>query len=239
MKTQAIIWMLILLINLVGCGSDSNPRNRPPSEPNISISPVSAMAGSSDVVLTVTGSNFINDTHNRSVVVWSANGTDTFLATTFDSSTQLTAVIPAALLVNPIDAKVVVEAGDPLGSLPLSKSDSITFHVTAVPAGSVSISAISPMSAVAGSPDLTLTITGSNLARDTASGYRSSVVWSVNQNETFLGAGVVSDTQLTAVVPAALLVNPVRAQISVQIWHRADSFPTAVSNSIDFRVNAP
>jgi IPT/TIG domain len=237
MRAQAIIWVLILLINLVGCGSDSNPRNRPPSEPNISISPVSATAGSSDVVLTVTGSKFVSDTHNKSVVVWSANGIDTFLATTLDSNTQLTAVIPAALLVNPVNAKVLVETGDPIGSLPLSRSDSITFQVTAVQPGSVSISAISPVSTVAGSPDLTLTITGSNFATGNASSFHSAVVWSVN--DTYLNATVVSDTQIIAVVPAALLINPIKAKISVEIWFFADSFPSGVSNSVDFTVKTP
>src|SRR4029077_18409103 len=101
---------------------------------------------------------------------------------------------------------------------------------------SVSISAISPTSAVAGSPDLTLTVTGSNFATGNAGGFHSSVVWSDN---TFLATTVVSDTQLTAVVPATLLINPGKVKISVQIFFFADSFPTAVSNSVVFTVNAP
>src|SRR5207302_845412 len=99
-----LTFLVAMLMTIGGCGSESNSNGtqpQPQPQPNIAISPVSAMAGSSDLVLTVTGSNFLSATHNKSVVVWSANGSDTFLATTFVSSTQLTAVIPAALLANP------------------------------------------------------------------------------------------------------------------------------------------
>jgi len=227
--------VLILSISLVGCGSESNQFNPPPSQPNISISPVSATAGSSDLVLTVTGSNFGDDAHKKSIVVWFANNHETTLATTFESTTQLRAVVPAALLATPITAKVFVKTGDPIGSIPFSKSDSITFMVVSVPPKSVSVSAISPMSVVAGSPDLTLTIMGSNFATGNASGFHSAVLW----NNTSLATTVISDTQLTAVVPAALLANPVKATIQVQIFFFADSFPTAVSNSVTFTVTAP
>ena len=121
---------LTLLIGIGGCGSGSSSMGLPGSTRGISISPVSAMAGSSDLVLTVAGLKFVDDAHNKSLVVWSANGSDTFLHTTFDSSTQLTAVIPAALLANPVTAAVFVETGDPVGSLPFSKSNSISFTVT-------------------------------------------------------------------------------------------------------------
>ena len=94
-----------------------------------SISPMMALAGSPDLMLTVTGSNFVDDTHNKSEVVWLVNGGYTALTTTFVSSSQLTAVIPAALLASPATAKVSVETGDPEGSGPFSKSNSVSFSV--------------------------------------------------------------------------------------------------------------
>jgi hypothetical protein len=226
-----------LLIGIGGCGSGASSMGPPTGPPGISISPVSAIAGSSDLVLIVTGSNFVDDTHNKSVVVWSANGTDTFLATTFVSSTQLTGVIPAALLANPVTARVLVETGDPLGSLPFSKSTSINFSVTAAPPPALSISSISPMSTIAGSPDLTLTVMGSSFANDPHN--KSKVVWSANGIDTFLATTFVSSTQLTGVIPAALLANPVTARVLVETGDPLGSLPFSKSNSINFTVTSP
>ena len=239
-RRAASLCFLTLLIGLAGCGSESRPPRIPTPTPGISISPISTAAGSPDLVLTVTalgGLTFFDDPHNQSFVVWSANGSDTFLATTFVNSTQLTAVIPAGLLANPVTAQVLVETGDFLGSLPLSKSHSHNFDVTATSPGSISISAISPMSAVAGSPDLALTVTGSNFAN--AAHNDSEVVWSVNGTETFLQTTFVSSTQLTAVIPAGLLANPATAQVLVETGDLAGSFPLSKSNFINFSVTSP
>jgi hypothetical protein len=231
----ASLGLLILLLGFGGCGSEST--GSPPPAPGISISPVMALAGSPDLVLNVTGSNFVDDTHNRSVVVWSANGSDTFLVTTFVSITQLTAVIHAALLASPVTARVLVETGDPMGSLPLSKSNSITFSVTATPPGSISISSISPMSAIAGSPDLVLTVTGSNFVHTTHN--KSVVAWSANGSDTHLSTTFDSSTQLTAIIPAALLASPITAKVLVETGDPMSSLPPSKSNSINFTVTSP
>ena len=238
MKTRkaASLCFLTLLIVIGGCGSESSSKGSP-GAPGISISPISSIAGSPDLVLTVSGSNFAHATNNKSVVVWSANGSDTFLETTFVSSTELTAVIPAALLANPVTAKVLVETGDPMGSLPFLKSNSITFSVTTTSSGPFSISSISLMSAVAGSPDLTLTVTGSQFVNDVHN--KSFVVWSANGSDTSLHTTFDSNTQLTAVIPAALLANPVTAQVLVERGDPMGSVPFLKSNSISFRVNSP
>jgi hypothetical protein len=237
-RKAAPLCLLILLIGIGGCGSGSSSIGSPSSTPGISISPVSAIAGSSDLVLTVTGSTFVGERHDQSVVVWSANGSDTTLATTFVSSTQLTAVIPAALLANPLTAKVLVETGDPTGSLPFSKSNSINFGVTKTPPASFSISSILPMSVVAGSPDITLTVMGSSFANDRHN--KSVVAWSVNgSSEAFLQTTFVSSTQLTAVIPAALLTNPTTFQVLVETGDPMGSVPFAKLNSINFTVTSP
>ena len=229
-RKAASLALLVLLIGAGGCGSESSLKGSSTSVPGISISPISAIAGSSDLVLTVTGSNFADALHNTSVVVWSTNGGDTFLATTFDSSIQLTAVIPAALLANPVTAGVLVETGDVLDTGPLSKSKSITFNVTTTSSGSISISAISPMSAVAGSPELTLTVTGSNFVN--APHNKSLVFWIVNNSGFFLDTTFDSSTQLTAVIPAALLANPVRAHVEV-----GTGDPLGSEDLSDFKLN--
>src|SRR5438876_12307215 len=162
LRITGIALLTATVVAILGCGggSSSPAPASPPPPPNISISPTSAVAGSPDLTLTVMGSNFLGETHNFSQAVWSVNSSNTLLATTFVSSTQLTAVIPAALLSNPGTAEVFVQTGDPMGDLPLSKSNPVNFRVT-TPPPSISIS---PTSAMAGSPDLTLTVTTSGFA---------------------------------------------------------------------------
>ena len=245
MKTRrtASLWSLIILMSgLDGCGSPgSNKTGSSPPTPSISISPASTVTGSPDLALTVTAVGaltFFDKPHNRSEVVWSVKGSDTLLTTTFVSSTKLTAVIPADLLANPITANVAVETGDPMGSEPLVKSVSATFSVITPSPGQLLISSISPTSAAIGSSDVTLTISGSGFAYS-CQRCSSGVVWSVGDNQTNLTVTSGSDTELIVVIPAALLTNPVTAEISLQRWQFADSFPKAVSNSVAFNVTAP
>ena len=64
------------------------------------ISPASANPGSAAVTLTITGSNFIpsSDPTGGSTVNWNANGSQTALATSSVTATQIQATIPASLL---------------------------------------------------------------------------------------------------------------------------------------------
>jgi len=111
---------------------------------------------------------------------------------------------------------------------------------TQTPPGTVSISSILPASAVAGSPDLTLTIAGSNLDLRHSGTHQTTTgaVWSANGTDTPLTTTVLSGTQLTAVVPAALLAKPVTARLFIQKWYFADDTPFAVSNTLSFDVTA-
>src|SRR5262252_8170674 len=68
--------------------------------------------------------------------------------------------------------------------------------------GLVAITAISPTSASAGSPDLTLTITGSNLK---GGPHNRRAVWSESGGTIYLAITSFSNNQLIVVVPAALL----------------------------------
>ncbi|HEX4920136.1 MAG TPA: hypothetical protein VFV92_05290, partial [Candidatus Bathyarchaeia archaeon] len=77
-REAASLCVLTLWIGMVGCGSGSSSLKQQ-TTPGISISPASVIAGSSDLVLDVTG--FADWSHNFSVVVWSANGKDTLLDT--------------------------------------------------------------------------------------------------------------------------------------------------------------
>jgi len=254
MTKQVLVPFSVLLLALWGCGSPAvRPDGRtptppsspttPPSSPNsFSISPTSAVAGSLDVLLTITGSNFLGRPHNFSQAVWSSNGSDTGLATTFLSSTQLTAIVPADLLISPVSAQVFLLTGDRMGDLPLQKSGPAGFSVTALPVGAATITSISPESAPAGSSDVTVTIDGSNF--DQQRFHNSIVGWSTTPNDphccnTWLETTFVSSTQLIAVIPAVLLQSPVTAQVFVETGDPqgiGDGVSYPRSNSVTFAV---
>jgi IPT/TIG domain/Galactose oxidase, central domain len=100
----------------------------------------------------------------------------------------------------------------------------------ATPSSGPSITSLSPTSVVAGSPDLTLTITGSDLAETTQIFRRA--VWSVGSINTTLATKLISDTELTAVVPAALMSTPITVQIFVEYGDPIHS------NAVSFVVSA-
>jgi len=236
-KTAALFLFVALSFLLLSCGSsEMNSPNNPGSTDTITIFPATAPAGSSDLTLTVLGSNFHGAPHDYSQVVWSESGSNTRLATTFVSATKLTAVIPSALLANSIAAQVFVLTGDPMGDVPLAKSISVTFDVKAPSPGQPMITSISPDSASAGSLDLTITVMGANFIEGVPHKHNV-VVWTVNGTSTFLATTFVTSSELTAVIPAALLINPVTAQLDVEVWDFMGDAPERTSNFTHFVVN--
>jgi hypothetical protein len=235
LRPRWIPLLTVWVVALGACGEEDNSLGigpPPPPTPSISISPASAVAGGSDVTLTITGANFAGAAHNRSYAVWSVNGASTVLATTFVTSSQLTAVIPTALLSQPVTAEVFVETGDVMDDVPLQKTLAASFEVTQ-PNPLISIS---PTDAVAGRADLVLNITGATASFAGAPHNRSWAVWSMNGNNTVLATTFVSSTQLTAVIPATLMTTPVAAQVFVSTGDPMGDF-LLQSNSIGFRVS--
>jgi len=232
------VFLIAMVLCELGCGSGSStPVEQPLPVTSVlqisAISPTSAVAGSPDLTLTISGSKFTNASPNVTRAIWTANGADTVLTTTFVSSAQITATIPATLLANAVTAQVRVETGDPKGSLPFAKSNSVPFEVV-IPR--FKITSISPATAVAGSPDLTVAITGSSFH----SGPHdvSKAFWSVNGITTLLATTFVDSTHLSAVIPATLLSTPVTAQVFVETGDFASSLPIPESNSLLFTVTA-
>ncbi len=143
------------------------------------LSPATAPAGGSDFTLTVNGSSFTS----HAVVTW--NGTQ--LTTVVVSATQLTATVPAGLLGTPgLVSVAVTNEGQ-------TNSNAVSFTVTG--AGPVIVS-LNPTFATAGGAAFTLTVKGSGFA----AGFK--VQW----NSSALATTFQSDTQLTAAVPANLIV---------------------------------
>jgi hypothetical protein len=157
-----------------------------------SISPATAVAGSGNFTLTITGTNFVNG----SVVRW--NGSDR--TTTFVSSTQLTAAIPASDVATAGTANVTVFNPAPGGGT----SNTAIFTIQASnPAPT--ISSISPATAVAGSDNFTLTITGTNFVNGAV------VRWNGSDRTTTF----VSSTRLEAAIPASDVATAGTANVTV------------------------
>lgn len=147
--------------------------------------PVEIAAGTNGLTLTVNGTNF-----DSSAIVL-ANGTT--LSTTYISATQLTALVPAALLAQPGSLQIQVLAQD-------VPSNAKT--LTVVP--DVVLTSLTPALAVAQSGATTITATGANFTATTV----------LRFNGAALQTTVASTTQLKAAVPAASLATAGTAQIT-------------------------
>lgn len=152
-ETLSVVLLVSLTVALAACGGGTgailpptSPINPTPSIP--SLSPASAVAGSSDFTLTVTGSNFDSST----VVLF---GLAYPVPTSFVSSTQVRAAISSSLIGSAGYVNVYVQTGDSLDPAPLQ------FRVDN-PAPQ--ISSITPGDASAGAAPLVLTINCSNLS---------------------------------------------------------------------------
>ncbi|MEP7342740.1 MAG: IPT/TIG domain-containing protein [Acidobacteriota bacterium] len=155
-----------------------------------SLNPTSATAGSSSLTLTVNGLDFIAG----STVRW--NGIPR--TTTFVSSTQVTATIPASDLFTSGTVTVTVVNPTPGGGT----SGGLTFTINnPTPA----ITSLNPSAATAGGAAFTLTINGSGFVPT------SSARW----NGVARTTTVVSATQLTAAIPASDIATAGTASVVV------------------------
>jgi hypothetical protein len=175
-----------------------------------SINPTTATAGGPAFTLAVAGTNFVTG----SIVRW--NGADR--ATTFGSSTQLTAAIPASDIAAPGTANVTVSNPAPGGGV----STPATFTITNP---TPSITGIAPSSAVAGAGAFTLVVNGTNFVSG------SIVRWNGSDRPTVF----VSSNQISASILAADLATG--GTSSVTVFNPGPGGGS--SNSVSFQVNSP
>jgi hypothetical protein len=175
-----------------------------------SLSPNSATAGGAGFTLAVNGTNFVK----TSVVNWAGSAR----ATTFSSSTKLTARISSTDIAKGGTFKVTVTNPAPGGGI----SGSVNFTVNnPVPA----ITTISPTSATAGGAGFTLTVNGSNFVST------STVDWNGSARTTTL----VSSKQLTASIKSTDIKTAGTAQVTVVNPSPGGS----ASNAATFTINNP
>ncbi len=156
-----------------------------------SLSPASAIAGGAAFTLTANGTNCNTQTR----VMW--NGVA--LTTTFVSTTQVTAAVPAANIATA--GSIIVRLNNPTPGG--GSSGSLTFTVNnPVP----TLASLSPTSQFAGGAAFTLTVNGTNFNA------QSQVRW----NSAALTTTLVSGTQLTAAVPAANIAFSGTASVDVR-----------------------
>ena len=175
-----------------------------------SLSPASATAGGSAFTLTVNGTGFVD---GASTVRW--NGSDR--ATSYVSSTQLTASISAADIATAGTAGVTVLNSAPGGGI--SNPETFTIN-NPLP----TITSLSPASATVGGPAFTLTVNGTDFV-DGA----STVRWNGSDRATTY----VSSTQLTASISAADIATVGTA--SVTVFNSAPGGGT--SNAMTFTID--
>ncbi len=182
-----------------------------PAPTATSLSPTSSAVGSGSFNLVVAGSNFLP----CSAVQW--NGTD--LATSYLSSTQLTAQVPAADSSAAATAQITVFNPAPGGGT----STPISFPVQAPAITSLSASTTQLASTPYCSPaDFTLTVTGTNFVNGLV----------VNWNGSPRSTTFISATQLSADITFADTASPGTATVNV-------SGLGTSSNSLTFTMSAP
>jgi 6-phosphogluconolactonase (cycloisomerase 2 family) len=175
------------------------------------ISPPSAVAGSAaGFTLMVNGTNFVF----ASVV----NFGGTLRTTTFVSSTQLTAAIPAAAIASAGMAAVTVTNPAPGGGT----SNTVNFTTVGNPVPS--ITSISPNSAATGGSAFTLTVNGTNFVSTSL----------VSFGGTARTTMFVSSTQLTASIDAAAIATDSTAQV----WVTNPAPGGGSSNTMNFMIGS-
>jgi uncharacterized protein (TIGR03437 family) len=181
----------------------------PPANTNLYSLNVSAVqAGSPDIVLTVGGTGLISG----STVVFGA----TNLATTYGSSTQVTATLPAALIA--ISGKYNLYVRRPDGA----SSNTLEFDVKPV------LRSLSPASAGAGSQPLPLAATGVGFAPT------NSLAILRAGSVTPIPTSYVNSTTLTGIIPASALASAASATIQVMdsFWTGDVVLPFAITGSV-------
>ena len=192
------MYTLCIVVSVFGgCGGGSSKEPAPPPVPTaatiVSISPSSVTAGSPNLTLTLTGTNFLAN----ATVNWNPTGAmPTNLAATLANSTTITATAPSSLLSTGGSAAVsVTNPGTP-------PSNTINFLVNfPVP----SVSSITPANVQAGAAAVILKVNGS--------GFVSQSVVQLNgvaQPTTF-----VSQAQVSAPIAASALASAGTVSVTV------------------------
>jgi photosystem II stability/assembly factor-like uncharacterized protein len=186
-----------------------------------SLSPQSANSGGPGFTLTVNGTNFLNGAY---VLFYDAGGAATQqLTTTFVSSTQLTANVPASAILFPGTYQILV-----YNPPPSNPPNSVTFTVNVGTYPVPTLNSVSPNGTVAGSViPLVIQAGGTQIAANAVLNFNGSTL-----NNSF---ACPDHTCLQATVPTSAIATPGTVQVSVS----NPSPGGGPSNSLPFTISAP
>jgi uncharacterized protein (TIGR03437 family) len=188
-KSSLIGWLLVLLLMGVPVCAQTVLDVKAPAI--TTVSPGSVTASGPGFALTVNGSNFVSG----ALIMW--NG-DPPAAPTFISAAQLSVFVPPDLIASPGDRKITVQNPGAISSNP------VVFTVT--PAA-LTLTSLSPGSAISGGPPFLVTVRGTAFASDAI------VEWDGSP----LSTTFVNSTQLIAGVRASLIAAPGSASVTVRV----------------------
>lgn len=178
--------------------------------PNItSISPPTAYEGASGVKLTINGSGFLSS----SAVYFNNNP----VATTYVTSSKLTALIPAADLASNNSAGVYVSNPGPGGGT----SSTVAFQIVSL---DPTIQSASPSTLVAGTTSTAVVVNGNNFMSG------ATITW----NGAVLPTTFINSQQLQATITTADLAQAQIAQLAV-----SNPSPGTLSSPLTFNVTYP
>ena len=234
MRIAVALVLSAALLGATGCGSgvastpppQPQPQPQPSPQPSggisiTSIVPASAVAGSLDLTVTIAGSNLdllhAGSHQTNTVVVWSANGTDTMLPATVKSSAQLTAVVPAALLAKAVAARLFVQKWYFADDTPFATSNTLSFTVSASAAPATS--AVSPTLATLGPKGTQQFVASFN-------GNQAEATWDIEEGA---AGGSISETGLYT-VPAYVGTFHVIATFTADTSQKAGATVTVVAS---------
>lgn len=208
----SLLSVLVFIVCLSGCGKSTSPASNSPTTPATpslaSVTPTSVLIGTSTAQLTATGANFTS----AASVLWNGKA----LTTTFVSSTQLAAVVPASYLSTAGTAAITVQ-----------DTNGITGPVSVtVSAPVTSISSLSPSQVTAGGLPFNLQVTGSNFVSGST----------IQFNGTALPTSLVGPTLLGATVPGSALATA--GSVPVTVVTPGSGTGPVTSNTLQFTINS-
>jgi WD40-like Beta Propeller Repeat len=210
----ALAVAVMAIFAVAGCNDYGNTFQNNTGATITSVSPAQASAGNADFTLTVNGIGFVLKT----VVQW--NGKSLATTVPVDSTgaaltTIVTATVPAALVAKPGTATIIT-LNPASGAGNNGLSNPYVFYINPPPNPQPGLATISPRSALAGSAQLTLTLTGTSFLPPTDPSGGSQVNWSTGgtQRKLTILSGA-SATQIQAMVTSDLLANAGSASVTV------------------------
>jgi hypothetical protein len=219
----ALAVAVVAILCIAGCNDYGSTFQNNTGAQITSLSPSNVNAGSGDFQLVVNGGGFVAKT----LVTWNNKKLDTTVTLDVNGNvTMISAKVPAALVANPGTATVITL--NPFsGSGNNGLSNALSFQINPKGTPLPAITTISPTSAPAGSPSVTLTIAGPAMGNmqnasfvpttDPSGG--SVVNFNLPSKQVTLPTSMITTTQITATIDASLLVNdsghPITAVVTV------------------------